>query len=622
MNTNKEKQQIPKEGTIIPAPVPESAIKAITDDAEAAGGIYQEPEWQEGNVGKTMFDMPSSKDGTVTVLMPQDNIDLIPNQSLVRIRSKERDGSFRVYLGAVVEGPFSEPDGLKADATPLVVSATNNGMLLPTYHGRAQVEILGEEFDPDNRPGVLMPPRFRPRPNSPVFPLMENEIEKALKIQGDMRIGIVEGFENLAVRIPDNRKVLTRHLGILGTTGGGKSTTVSGLIYEAQNVDSAVIIFDTEGEYCAINEPTHDENMVVQANRLGLERSGVKNTYLYHLIGRETNNPDHKHLATFSVGFHKLSPHAFKEILELNDAQEERFFKAFDLTKGVLRILKVITSRQYHDAMSNVDEFQSGYPFMKLDQMYDVVSTIAAVVAKNEYRPKLYSPEVIANYDEVKAFVNRNKKLIPGTASSWFAVQGKLGRLVRLGIFDKDQELDFEKMTTPGNVSIIDLSDTDDPKVRNLVIAELLRGIQVQQEANYKQSVEQGELPNQTLIFIEEAHEFLSRERISQMPILFSQVSKIAKRGRKRKLGLVFITQLPQHLPNEVIGLINNWILHKIADASVINRLKQGIGGLNETQWSNLKSLAPGQAICSFVSMARPLQVSIDPAPCKLLMIE
>ena len=622
MNTDNGNRQNQQESLFNASPVPEMAIEMIANDAKAAGGAFQEPEWQKGNVGKTMFDMPSSKDGTVAVLMSQENIDLIPNQSLVRIKSKERDGSFRVYLGAVVEGPFSEPDGLKADATPLVVSATNGGMLLPTYHGRSQIEILGEEIDPDKRPGVLMPPRFRPRPNSPVFPLAESEIEKALKIQGEIRLGIVEGFENLAARIPDDRKVLPRHLGVLGTTGGGKSTTVAGLVYEAQKVNSAVVIFDTEGEYCAINEPTPDENMVAQAERLGLTRSGVNNTYLYHLVGRETNNPAHKKLASFSVGFHKLSPHAFREILELNDAQEERFFKAYDMTKDVLRTLELITTQQYHDAMSNVDEFQNGYPYMKLEQLYDVVSTIAAVIAKNENRPKLYSTEIIARYDDVKTLVNRSIKQIPGTASSWFAVQGKLGRLVRLGIFDKGLELDFEQLTKPGNVSIVDLSDTDDPKVRNLVIAELLRGIQAQQETNYKQSVAQGELPNQTLIFIEEAHEFLSRERISQMPILFSQVSRIAKRGRKRKLGLVFITQLPQHLPNEVIGLINNWILHKIADASVINRLKQGIGGLNDTQWGNLKSLAPGQAICSFVSMARPLQVSIDPTPCKLLMID
>ena len=56
--------------------------------------------------------------------------------------------------------------------------------------------------------------------------------------------------------------------------------------------------------------------------------------------------------------------------------------------------------------------------------------------------------------------------------------------------------------------------------------------------------------PTPTMIFIEEAHEFLSAQRIRSMPVLFEQVARIARRGRERWLGLVFVTQLPQHLPD------------------------------------------------------------------------
>ena len=123
------------------------------------------------------------------------------------------------------------------------------------------------------------------------------------------------------------------------------------------------------------------------------------------------------------------------------------------------------------------------------------------------------------------------------------------------------------------------------------------------------------------MVVIEEAHEFLSAERIKQMPVLFQQVARIARRGRAG-LGLAFITQLPQHLPDEVLGLINNFILHKIADAGVINRLKRSIGGIDEGLWSRLPSSAPGQAIVSMTSMTRPLLVAIDPTPVKLRMVD
>jgi hypothetical protein len=38
--------------------------------------------------------------------------------------------------------------------------------------------------------------------------------------------------------------------------------------------------------------------------------------------------------------------------------------------------------------------------------------------------------------------------------------------------------------------------------------------------------------------------------------------------------------------------------------------------------WNRLPNLAPGQAVVSMASMARPLLVSIDPTPCKLRMVD
>src|SRR5262249_32849367 len=143
-------------------------------------------------------------------------------------------------------------------------------------------------------------------------------------------------------------------------------------------------------------------------------------------------------------------------------------------------------------------------------------------------------------------------------------------------------------LTKSGQVTIIDLSDTDSPQINNLVIAELLRGLQNAQNENYRRAEEGEEAQRRVMVVIEEAHEFLSTERIKQMPVLFQQVARIARRGRKRWLGLVFVTQLPQHLPDEVLGLINNYILHKIADANVISRLKRSLGVVDSSLWERL----------------------------------
>jgi hypothetical protein len=603
---------------------PVEISRAIDEDSRKSGGPWAPPVGHEGSIGQTMFDAPTSKDGTVTVLFPEHKIDSISNQALVEVRSLKDS---KTYIGAVVEGPFAEPDGMRADATPIVVSTVHGGLFIPKYHGRAQIEIIGERI----QDGSIIPPKRRPKPSSPVFPLGSEETARVLKIGGDFRIGLADGFDDLEVRVSSKDKsVFPRHFGILGTTGGGKSTTVSGFIAKAEEANMAVVIIDTEGEYCGIGEPTKDEKMKTALEQRGLNPQGVKDVHVYHLVGKATKSINPATTRKFSLRFSNISPYVVQEILDLNEAQEDRFFKAYDLTRKVMEDVGIwpIT---LDDKTRSIewDEFDDGYPNMKLEYLYDVVAQIATNLNKKgleEYTPK--TKEFMANLTKFRSAIEQASAVKAETKDprSWWKVQGKLGKYIRLKVFDMEKKeappLDFAEMLTSGRVNIIDLSDTDSPQINNLVIAELLRGVQIQQDKNYEEASKKGRKPTPTAVFIEEAHEFLSAQRIGRMRHLFEQVARIAKRGRKRWLGLVFITQLPQHLPDEVLGLINNWVLHKISDPTVVHRLRGAVGNINDALWKRLSSLAPGQAIVSISTMARPLQVSIDPTPCNLLMTD
>ena len=188
--------------------------------------------------------------------------------------------------------------------------------------------------------------------------------------------------------------------------------------------------------------------------------------------------------------------------------------------------------------------------------------------------------------------------------------------------------MNYRELLKPGAVSLIDLSDATISELTNIVIADILRGVQHAQEEAY-QDYEKGKRlghdvsnPTRVLVIIEEAHEFLSAERIEKTKTLFQQVARIAKRGRKRWLGLVFVTQLPQHLPRQVFGLVNSYILHKITDAEVVSTLRRTVSGIDAGLWDRVTGLAPGQAIVSFPHMARPLLVAIDPTPAELRLID
>lgn len=314
-------------------PIPEPVMRAIGAEIETAGGELKEPPEYVGSLGRTMFDMPSSDDGTATVLLPRQRLEDLPRQSLVRIKSTDK----RSYLGVVVRGPFAEPDGLRADSPMLVSVAINGALMTPKYHGRVQVEMIGEELVD----GGVVPPRRRPLPASPVFALSSEETAKVLRLDGEIRISLADSHEDVEVRVPALKNVWPRHVGYLGTTGGGKSTTVSGQISQLQRAKFASVILDTEGEYTAINEPTADQDMLQALKRRGLKASGIPDTHVYHLVGRQTRNPSHPSKKQFSLVFSELSPYAVMEILDLTGPQEERFLKAFDLTKLALERLKI-----------------------------------------------------------------------------------------------------------------------------------------------------------------------------------------------------------------------------------------------------------------------------------------
>src|SRR5438445_355729 len=92
--------------------------------------------------------------------------------------------------------------------------------------------------------------------------------------------------------------------------------------------------------------------------------------------------------------------------------------------------------------------------------------------------------------------------------------------------------------------------------------------------------------------------------------------------GESGGLGSCSSRSCPTHLPRQVFGLVNSYVLHKITDAQVISTLRHTVSGIDDGLWARLPGLTPGQAIVSFPHMTRPLLVSVDPTPAELRMVD
>lgn len=582
--------------------------------------------WQpDAADGRTLFDTPQAEDGTVTVVFPQDRFARWRSQALLHIDSRE-DG--RTYLAQVVAGPYAAPVGLPATNTALVITQVEGAVFTPPYHGWASVRVLGELRD-----GEAVVPLYRPRPNSPVKLLSPEETKAALKCDGDLRLGMAVGYDDLPVGLRSDEKAhVPRHTLAVGTTGAGKSTFLAGWVEKLAAAGFCVVLLDVEGEYATIHKPADSPRILPALAARGLTPAGVANTFLLVPTQAPASDPAHPRVRRFCLDFADTSPHIAAELLGGNEAQTDRFLAAYDAAGELVTQLGLAPDKAAHaDKLRDLDELETGYPDLKLAHVLDMAEAVAALAGKEDAVPErfLHADGFREHAGPLTEKAAQVLKKLPNVAS-WRKTVRLVGGLYRTGLFDrggatakdgrKIEALDYGKMLAPSRVLTFDLAGLDSPAHRNLAIADVLRGVIAAQDALYEAAP--AEKKPKTVVVIEEAHEFVSGERVGQMPAVFGQIQRIARRGRKRWLGLVFATQFPQHLPGELFTLCNNRVLMRLGDEPTLRKLQHSVGGVPEGLWPRLKNLPTGQAIVSAHGLDPALIVALDPGRCQLRMVD
>ena len=432
----------------------------------------------------------------------------------------------------------------------------------------SEVEVQGElvglqSLDTNDRPST----------GSAVYQLVADQVRTMLGLAGDMVMGHLSGREDLEVSFrSDSKDVLPRNVGIFGTVGSGKSNSVQVLIEEASAHGWAVIVLDLEAEYVDMDQPAAGPGLAKSLARYGRQPKGLPDFHVYHPISCEG---DKKTSQPFTLRLADFESSISSELLQTTLPERNALLDCIDYLEQ-----KFYTSLRTNDSQ-------------KQNELLDP------------------SPQAKLPYT-VHALRNRAAERSPrGTESlDYIGLMNKLQLLTHSGAFDQPnlKSLDPAEMLRPGRVNVLDVSSANDT-VKNLVTADLLR-----KAFAYKIAA-----PNAppSLLVIEEAHSFMSREKVHAMHATLQMLRNVTRRGRKRWLSLAFVSQQPGHLPPEIFELCNTRLVHTLRSMHNLDTLQATTSDVTRELWARCPLLGTGQAIISTPQFHRSVIASIRPAASK-----
>ncbi len=517
----------------------------------------------ERNVlGYIDFDEKVSDTSNNSVLVvPEDRIDKLHRGKYVKIESTEG----RIFIARVRSGPFYKPESISPGSYIAKTFIVKGDIFHnpPPYYGVFIVEILGE-MERDK----LMATYTRPKPKSPVYEMESIEVSKIIGLSGDMVIGHILGYKGIKIVFGSTDPgFLPRNIGIFGTVGSGKTNTAQVIIEEAVKNKWTAFVLDVEGEYTYMDSPNDNDLMVrILKSIYGFEPEGIHDFEVYVPVGRKSVRSTAK---KFGIDFDGINPYVFSEIIDATEPQQRY-------------LGRIVDSLKEKSSYESSNDFES--------RVLDV---------ENRHRIKL--KEVIDEIEDMVSNVDRFMR------SSLMALSTKLERLQRLGFIDVYDPINFRERMKPGRLTIIDLSDTED-NVKNIIIAWLLDSIF---------RLKLSGVSTKTLIVIEEAHTFVSAEARERMMATLDMLKVVARRGRKRWLSLVFVSQQPGHLPAEIFELCNTRIIHSLKSEMNLRSIRHTSGGMTSEYLRLIPSFSPGEALISSPVIQHPLLMKVRPAKTK-----
>ncbi|KFN39003.1 MAG: DNA helicase [Sulfuricurvum sp. MLSB] len=415
-----------------------------------------------------------------------------------------------------------------------------------------------------------------------------------LKEDDSITVGNISVSESLAAKL-DLNKFISRHCAIVGSTGSGKSNTVSVLleaIAKREFISSRILVIDPHGEY---SEVIKGQSKVYQIN--------------------ESQSNNKLYIPYWALPFNELIK-IFPG--NLSDSQREYLRekivekKIESLTINTLEIEPEMITADSPVPFSikqlwfELDDFER--KTFQQDRVTECLVAVgdAALLKSSEYTPA--SPGGGAPFLNNKAkgllnFLDGIRIKLKDTRYRFLFQPGEWGPDLD-GKVNKDlDELLYGWLGDEKPITILDLSGI--PSDIMVSISGTLLKI-VYDTLFWGQNTAAGGKQQPLLIVLEEAHNYL---KAGENSIASRTVQTIAKEGRKYGVGLLLITQRPSELDETVLSQCGTLIALRMNNSKDRSHIRSAVQDELQTMVDLLPSLRTGEGLISGEAVKIPSRV-------------
>ncbi len=410
----------------------------------------------------------------------------------------------------------------------------------------------------------------------------------------------------------------SKHIGVVGSTGSGKSCAVAKMIQEVCGISNAtnknkdnqknshIIIFDIHSEYKNAFSLGDEQNF--HLNILDVEKMCIP----YWLMNSEELES------------------LFIESNEMNSHNQISQFKR-----------AVILSKEKHNPDKKVTYDMPVY--FSIGEVYNFIYNLNnEVISKldNEYgKPKTKEGNLI---EDIKEYLNKKFDFIPSstagaTKASNGPFNGEFERfLTRIETKLSDKRLDF--ITSPkksdgteyktgdfpeilkqfigyidkSNVSIIDLSGIpfEVLSITVSLVSRLIFDFAFHYSKNKHAHNELNDIP--FMIVCEEAHNYIPKVGGSEYNAAKRSIERIAKEGRKYGLSLMVVSQRPSEVSETIFSQCNNFVVLRLTNFNDQNCVKRLLPDNNSSLVEGLPTLSAGEALIVGDATTIPAIIQMD----------